>query len=348
MKIAFQKKDEEFTAQLQEAYPQLLNDCPLTTYLTDLKNKNHYIQYEKFPARLEDLLHKVKNRYGMGALALYHKTGMCRLAVDILDQPGGRQLPDSIRNLYDEWFKRIYNDFSTQPDFYYDHEKPLWPLRKDLSICSGRAMPVGGAWIVELRRMRLHHLIKNARRFDPALGIATAETAAAGGFNAFVGTLTDHSGAATSILKKTVRVMRELTGQYEWLYVIHTVDRNLQDFTHQKMNLAYRNIGDLLKSDRRVRGIFRESWFLDPHLKQISPELSFLWEVPLHNGAALYYAGPCNQEDSEKATRWSPARNQACKDGLYKPSRYFYIWPRDNVIHGDYELPADQTGESFR
>ncbi len=38
------------------------------------------------------------------------------------------------------------------------------------------------------------------------------------------------------------------------------------------MNQAYMNIAELLKIHSNICGIYRESWFLDPNLKDISPE----------------------------------------------------------------------------
>ena len=364
----FQNKEHEFLTKLQEFCPHLLKAYPLSGYCESLKKKDPYSHYEQFPGRLRASLQDIKRKYGPGVLALYHKAGLCRLVTDFLHRSGSRQLPIYFESLYHEWFERIYKDFSSMPDAYYDHEKRLWPLRKDLSICSGRAIPVGGAWLIEQRRMRRQYHLQNAQRFDPVRGIDEDQPrknrhlkmlGSASGYRhdedyhtleKRITAIKKQIGKFERVyagLKKLATIAREVTGQYDWIYVIHTVDSKLQDFTRKKMNFAYRNIAELLKNDSRIWGVFRESWFLDPNLKLISPQLSFLWEEPLRNGATLYHAGPCYPYQIQWAIWLSPERNQAYKDGRYTPELYFYLWPRENIINGNFDTSYDKIDGSI-
>ena len=59
-------------------------------------------------------------------------------------------MPDNVLDLYKEWFARVLEDFSTQYDNYYNHKSDAF--LKDLGVCRLRAIPVGGAWIVEISR----------------------------------------------------------------------------------------------------------------------------------------------------------------------------------------------------
>lgn len=355
---AFQKKEHEFLAQLHKSCPQLLQTYPLEFYCSRLKDKVPFRNYETIPEGLSTQLNDIKHNYGSSMLALYHKAGICQLVVEFLHQSGSRQLPTNIDSLYHECFERLYKDFSSMPDAYYDHEKIFSQLRKDLAICSGQAIPVGGAWLVQLKSIRIQDYIQNALRIDPNR-ISDED----GPPSADYSELSRRRGAdqdrderqtlkkmLTAVkkqigkqdkvnagFKKMITAARKATGQYNWFYVIHTVERNIQDFTSAKMDLAYRNIAELLKKDHRIWGIFRESWFLDPYLKQISPELSFLWEVPIRNGASLYYGGPYAMEHIQKIILLSPARNQAYREGRYSPARYFFLWPRDNVLNGKFD-----------
>jgi hypothetical protein len=70
---------------------------------------------------------------------------------------------------------------------------------------------------------------------------------------------------------------------------------------------------------------------LDPNLKEISPGLRFLWEVPQQNGAELFCTGGSDQI-IKKAIAMSPLRKRLYEEGEYKPMTYAYVWPRKEVL----------------
>ena len=119
--------------------------------------------------------------------------------------------------------------------------------------------------------------------------------------------------------------------KYRSYYTIHTVDRYLPRFTEQQMSQAYINIAELLKLNKNICGIYRKSWFLDPNLKEISPGLRFLWEVPQQNGADLFCTGDSDQV-IKKAIAMSPLRKRLYEEGKYKPINYAYVWPREKLL----------------
>jgi hypothetical protein len=98
------------------------------------------------------------------------------------------------------------------------------------------------------------------------------------------------------------------------------------------MRRAYANVAQLMQHDGQVWGAHRASWFLDPAVSEMSPDLAFLRQDPVDHGAELYDGGPCSADDIRKATMFSPIRTRMYREGKYQPRNYFYFWPRSSVI----------------
>jgi hypothetical protein len=313
--------------EVDRSFPDLLRRVPVGSYVSMLQTMDPYYQYEAFPTAVLRDVAGIRSRYGQQAVALYHKIGLCHLMSNLLGSLDGCQTPAAIQEITMSWLHRIIEDFETQPDSYYDFDRPLWPLRKDIGVCSGRAIPVGGAWVVETRLIARQAMINKANKRG-------AETAVA-----------RKSGALMDALSRTlrnlrlaafIRVIRRLSlrfqGPLDTCYVIHTIERNIRDLGPEQMELAYRNIASLLRTNEQVWGVHRASWFLDPTVGEISPEMAFLREVPVTNGAELYNGGSCSADDTQKATMFSPVRSRLYQEGKYCPASYFYFWPRASLI----------------
>jgi hypothetical protein len=109
--------------------------------------------------------------------------------------------------------------------------------------------------------------------------------------------------------------------------IVHTSHRRLGSFNKHEMDLAYLRIAELMKRNPRVKGICRRSWFLDPALENISPQLAYIREVPKKNGARIFKT-KTRQIDIDFAIAMSAKRRQLYKKGQYVPRGYVYIWPR--------------------
>jgi hypothetical protein len=255
------------------------------------------------------------------ALALYHKLSLCTFILDALQHLDSQNTPSRIMDLCHEWFERVENDFSTQSDKYYNYKNDsFW---KDLAVCSRRAIPVGGAWIVAPALFRMKNLI-SFNLPDDGKKVSTISVREKSKKN--VQMLLVRLG----LYKRIMPVIINLTKRRLY-YAIHTVDRYLPRFTEQQMNQAYLNISELLKINKNIYGIYRNSWFLDPNLKEISPGLRFLWEVPQQNGAELFCTGGSDQV-IKMAIAMSPLRKRLYEEGKYKPMTYAYVWPRKEVL----------------
>jgi len=290
---------QAYEKQIAQSFPGLLDHLPVASYVSQLEQRNPLLQYEQFPPSLLGNLLQMRARHGQNAVALFHKLGLCRLMANALESLEGDTLPETIRQHYRSWFERIVEDFDAQPETYYDLDRPLWPLRKDLGVSSRRSIPIGGAWVIETRSLAKGAMIRQAQ--------------------------------AKSTTRFRSTFLRRFSRK-DTCYVIHTVERNIREFNAEQMDLAYCNIARLLQRNDSVWGVFRSSWFLDPTLGEISPKMAFLSETPANHGAELYDGGPCSEDDIRKATSMSPERSHLYETGAYVPRNYFYFWPREAVI----------------
>jgi hypothetical protein len=281
--------------QLQEdiydVSPQIPRKFPISTYIRDIKSCAEINMHGYFRSRWKKIFSKIQQRYGLHALALYHKLAMASFMKDSLEQLTSKSSPKGVIHNIHSWYKRVIKDFYRQPDSYYDISKLDFNI--DLGVCCLKSLPIGGAWFVKIRMIHPRVFLT----FD------------------------------IRQLKKILQCVFFKTGGFYPYFVIHTVPRYMLRFTCQRMNLAYKEIGELMKYNPKIRGIFRRSWFLDPDLEQVTPKLTFLREIPQNNGAILFEGGTSHHEITESLA-FSPVRRKLYREGKYIPTAYAYIWPR--------------------
>ena len=283
--------------ELESASHDILKEFPIADYLRLVKdhlgyNRLSYVKKLRIPKRI---ISRMSSKYNASIINLYLKFALICSIWDSLEQLKYKNLPDEIVRLYHEWFENILEDFSIQPNCYYHHSCSSFFM--DIKICTLKYIPVGGAWIVEVSRVGFHPFIADG-------------------------------------LKQCIDYFKFLTFKtrgYTFFYVIHTAPRYIGRFNKEEMDLSYRRISELLKLNPRIKGLYRRSWFLDPGLEQISPELLYLREIPQLNGARVFSNG-FKKRDNELALTMSPRRKKLYSLGIYQPTSYAYIWPRKNLL----------------
>jgi hypothetical protein len=292
---------EQRNIQLQKELALIDKDIiirfPPSDYLNAVKSNSGFGRLSNFKRvrKLKRAYEQIKSQYGPHVLSLYLKLALCCFISDSLERLKHKKLPDEIVNLYHEWFNWVLEDFSKRPDDYYSYRCQSFAL--DVMICSLRIIPIGGAWVVEIRNVGLRPFFGGGvKQFFSYLYFIIFK---AGGFSPYVTT--------------------------------HTATRTLRHFNEQQMNLAYLNIAELLKLNPRIKGIYRRSWFLDPKLEDISPKLGYLRKVPLQNNAKLF-AACSTKKDVKYALTVSRTRRRLYKEGKYLPTGYAFIWPRKDFL----------------
>ncbi len=260
-------------------------------YLKDVRSHTGYIRRSLFSNKRKRIFEHIAEKYGQRALKLYLKLGICCFVLDSLERIATKPWPDEITRLCYDWFKRIIDDLSTCSDDCYNYRSRSFG--HDILVCILASIPIGGAWTIDIDRVKLRPFVCNG--FRQGWQYAVCLAAKSRGLAPF--------------------------------YIIHTSFRVLHMFNEREMNLAYLRIAEMMRQDRLIRGLYRRSWLLDPALDKISPDLAYLRKVPQENGATLFHAGS-SRVDVQLATAMSVRRRSLYAKGRYVPTGYAYVWPR--------------------
>jgi hypothetical protein len=274
---------------------RILSDCSIEFYVKDVKSYIDIRNYDYLSPKLVRFLDNILSSFDIHLSALFHKLALSLLMKESVEFLENEFLPDNILYLYQNLLERILRDFSTQSDDFYNHRNDLF--LKDLAACSLRLIPVGGSWLTEVSGMGRRFLVGGgARQFVDASLFALFK---ARGFKPF--------------------------------FQIHMDIRYLEGFSPQGRDQCYLGIAALLKLNPRIKGMYAASWFYDPELESISPNLRYLREEPEQNGARLFRIGT-TRTDIELATTKSATRRKLYNEGKYLPTSYLLIWTRKDLL----------------
>jgi hypothetical protein len=292
-----EQQNNQLQKELALIDKDIINRFPLSNYLNIIKPHKGFgrLLYFQQARKLRKAYEQIKSQYGTHALALYLKLALCFFVSDSLERMKHKKLPDEIVHLYHQWFEWVLEDFSKQPDDYYDHRCNSFVF--DVMVCSLRYIPIGGAWIVEIRS---------------------------------IGRRPFYAGGVKQFFSYLYFIIFKVFGFRPYV-TTHTAERTLSHFNEHEMNLVYMRIAELMKLNPQIKGYYRRSWFLDPNLEDISPRLGYLRKVPLQNGAKLFIAGS-TKDDLKYALAVSRTRKRLYKEGKYLPTGYSYIWPRKEFL----------------
>jgi hypothetical protein len=113
-------------------------------------------------------------------------------------------------------------------------------------------------------------------------------------------------------------------------YSLHIYSR-FGDFNSAETNKSYLRIAELLERNPKIKGHFGHAWLHDPKLSEISPELAFLRQTPVENGARIFRLGATRRAVGY-STSWSLLRRKLYEEGKYIPTEYIVIWPRKELL----------------
>jgi len=292
-----EQQNNQLQKELASIDKDIISRYPLSDYLNMIKSNMGFGKLLQFyrARKLRRAYEQIKSQHGTHALALYLKLALCCFMSDSLELLKHKKLPDEIINLYHQWFEWILEDFSKQPDDYYDYRCISFVY--DVMICSLRYIPIGGAWVVEIRKV---------------------------GLRPFFG------GGVKQFFSYLYHIIFKAHG-FSPYAATHTAERTLSQFNEDEMNKVYLRIAGLMKLNPKIKGFYRCSWFLDPQLEQISPWLGYLRKIPEQNGVKLFPAG-ATKKDIGYAIAASRTRRRLYEEGKYLPTAHGYIWPRKEYL----------------
>lgn len=200
-----------------------------------------------------------------------------------------------IKEIYDREINRLLNSTGSDADGYeFDLSNNVYV--KDLQCFTGRMVPCG-AQVVDLKSGMPRRLI-----------------------------FSDH----TRNLLGNIAFALHQNGFVPYCE-IHTHTPTLSDFHETGWDECYLRIAEILRHDSSLKGVIGSSWFYDPALQRISPNLAYLRRRPLDNGARLFRIGQLAASKRD-ALATSKTRRKLYDEGKYIPTHYALVWPRDALI----------------
>jgi hypothetical protein len=112
--------------------------------------------------------------------------------------------------------------------------------------------------------------------------------------------------------------------------IFHTSLFQRHWFTPAGWEFTFRCLPAVFRTYPRLKGLLASSWFYDPVMRDISPELNFVREIPQRWGAVFVYVGP-EGADSD-ALLLSRQRRELFEAGRYTPQKYAFVVSRKDVL----------------
>jgi len=110
----------------------------------------------------------------------------------------------------------------------------------------------------------------------------------------------------------------------------HVHPAMLDEFNAAGRARCYRLVADLLRAWPESKGLLGASWYYDPRVADISPNLGYLYEEPARHGALMLHVAD-EGADSGALAR-SRHRRSLYEAGAYRPKTYLMIWSRDDIL----------------
>lgn len=102
-------------------------------------------------------------------------------------------------------------------------------------------------------------------------------------------------------------------------------------FGEESWHQVLRNVGRVMQNDSSITGFVGHSWYYDPCLREVAPNLSHIGGTILDNGGSVFCTG-ISESTTESALRNSTVRQGLYELGLYQPKRFKILWPRKAVL----------------
>jgi hypothetical protein len=114
-------------------------------------------------------------------------------------------------------------------------------------------------------------------------------------------------------------------------YNTHLDPREMSEFGEAGWTASFCRIAEMLELNPHLCGAAGVSWFYDPAVGEISPELAYLRQNQMKNGGFSLRLGEAPQH-TKNALYASRKRQQLYSEGTYKPAGFLVAWPRQALI----------------
>ena len=285
---------EVLTVRLANEHGQPLRHFPIADYIRLLEPASSVRRYRLVPEAARDWCRAIERACGPATLELYHRAVLAQLIAGCGERLGALAVPESIVALTARALQRIVEQMDVTESGYYRHENDLFA--KDLAQCQLRLLQCGSE-LVAIRSGVPRRVLfcDGTRQFSRAARFFSHN----GGFRPWYGS--------------------------------HWDRRLIREFTPNAYDQCYLRMAQLLEFNPPIRGVMSSSWWFDPALEHISPDLVFLRRVPEENGAQLFKIGT-SEDSARDALLRSPERKRLHEAGKYRPTVYLLAWARHDML----------------
>lgn len=285
----------KLTQTIVTSNKDLLEKYPIDQVVQSIINFQLPNNYTNILKNSISLLSGVEAEYSPEINTNYYKLIICKLMHSSLSELIPSNYPTEIIALYENWFQNILQDLD-KSDFNRFHYKND-VFVKDINLCSLKMFPNGGQ-IVDTSSISKRFIV---------------------------------NGNLKQNIKALLFYFIEMDGNQPY-YQFHYDYRCRRGFTPDGWKKSFLITAKMLKLNPSIKGTFAASWFFDPQLESISPELNFLRIIPLENGAKIFKIGS-RDIDIANATSKSKIRSDAYHNGSYIPTCYILVWPRKKLLN---------------
>ena len=281
--------------QIACCYPDLLNRYPVVGYVDTLDSSGPLQSLRYAPPLSYKWCSEIEALGGSSALENYHKMVLAFLITDFDNRIKGLRVPNSTLTLLAVSFQRILAQLANTENSFYLYSNELFC--KDLALCRLKLLPCGSELVDVYSGVPRSILFR-------------------GGLQQFV--------------RCTRFFLLKGSGFRPW-YESHWDRRLIRSFTPPDYDQCYLRIAELLELNPAIKGMMGSSWWFDPALESISPNLTFLRKIPLDNGAQLFRVGT-NAAATQTAIHLSVERKRLYDSGKYLPTTYLLAWARTDLL----------------
>ncbi len=138
------------------------------------------------------------------------------------------------------------------------------------------------------------------------------------------------SGGPSQAVKAIFHIGGSIRG-FKPVFETHFDTRRAKAFSYEGYHDLYKTIARLMREKPSVKGVYACSWWHDPAVAEISPNLAFLNDLPLGGGAKAYRFSR-SEQIIKAATRLSRERTERFQQGSYHPTSYIVLWGRRELL----------------
>ncbi len=283
-------------AELNAAAPDFLTRFPLQPYLDELEQHGKPHRFFEFTHRALEMTASMHAAYDKPVVEIFNRLLLAHLIVHV-EQRNTHTIIASVEPFVLEDFDRILKGLEKPRPNYYVRDNHLF--RRDLAITRLKVFPNG----FEL--------------YDIGILIARKEAI---------------KGGLKSLWRFIKAFQLQLLEPLGPFYEPHWDRRYIKYFSPLEYERCSVRVADMLVANPDIKGIAVPSWWYDPQLGQISPEMAFLLDVPKSGGARFMKLEGHNPYLLTDSLAHSPARKAAYEAGTYKPQSIMMVWPRRELI----------------